>query len=135
MTFHSPASASPRDRGAEFWDCLERSSLEMRADSPLRDLAALVRLWRLLRRVRPEVAHGHTPKGGLLAMLAAWLARTPVRVYTMRGLPCMTATGTKRRVLQWSEKLSCRLAHRVLCVSHSISEVAVAERLCPGGKA
>jgi glycosyltransferase involved in cell wall biosynthesis len=102
--------------------------------TPLRDLVALVRLFFLMVRLRPSMVHANTPKGGLLGTLAAWLARVPARVYHIRGLPLMTTSGLKRRILSWSEWISCRLAHRVLCVSHSVCEVAVAEGLCPPGK-
>lgn len=102
--------------------------------TPLRDLVALARLWWRLRAIRPQIVHAHTPKGGLLGMIAAWLARVPVRIYHIHGLPFMTASGHKRRLLRWSERVSCRLAHQVFCVSHSIREVAIAERLCPASK-
>jgi glycosyltransferase involved in cell wall biosynthesis len=109
--------------------------LEMaRAITPLRDLRTVLRLARLLRALRPEVVHSHTPKGGLLGMIAATLARTPVRVYHLRGLPFVTARGARRALLRATERVSCLLAHRVLAVSHSIREVAVEEGLCPAGK-
>ncbi len=98
--------------------------------TPLRDLRALWKLWRLLRRIRPEIVHGHSPKGGLLAMIAGWLARTPVRVYHVRGLPVLTASGARRRILRLTERTSCRLAHRVLAVSHSMRSIAIREGLC-----
>lgn len=102
--------------------------------TPFGDLQAIVRLLGLLRRLRPEIVQAGTPKGGLLGMIAAWLGRVPVRIYHIRGLPFMTATGRKRTLLWWTERVSCRLAHRVLCVSHSIREVAIAEGLCPAEK-
>lgn len=98
--------------------------------TPLRDLWALFRLSLLLRRIRPGVVHSHTPKGGLLGMIAAFLARVPVRVYHMRGLPLQTAAGFRRRVLRTSEVVSCHLAHRVIAVSHSLRAAALAEGLC-----
>jgi glycosyltransferase involved in cell wall biosynthesis len=54
----------------------------------------------------------------------------PVRIYHMRGLPFTTATGWRRRLLMWSERISCGLAHRVLCVSSSVRQLAVDSRLC-----
>jgi glycosyltransferase involved in cell wall biosynthesis len=105
-----------------------------RAITPGRDLLALWRLWRTLRRIRPDVVHSHTPKGGLLGMMAAALARVPVRVYHIRGLPFMTATGLRRRLLRTSELVSCSLADRVLAVSHSMRTIAVQEGFCPADK-
>jgi len=102
--------------------------------TPMHDLVALARLWRCLRRLGPQIVHAHTPKAGLLGMIAAWLARVPVRIYHIHGLPLTTATGCKRLLLRCSEKVSCRLAHQVFCVSHSMREIAVREALCPARK-
>lgn len=98
--------------------------------TPGRDLIAVASILRELSRVRPTIVHAHTPKGGLLGMIAATCAGVPVRIYHMRGLPMMTATGTRRWLLFATEWVACRFAHRVLCVSHSVREVAVAEGLC-----
>lgn len=67
-------------------------------------------------------------------MISAWLARVPVRIYHLHGLTLMTATGLKRQLLRSTEKLACALSNQVICVSHSVREVVVAERLCPAGK-
>ncbi len=102
--------------------------------TPLGDLRAVWQIYRVLRKIRPAIVHAHTPKGGLLGTIAAWLARVPVRIYHVRGLPLMTATGPKRRILRLTERTACALAHRVLCVSHSLRAVVVAEGLCPPEK-
>ena len=98
--------------------------------SPLADLVSLVALVRTLRRLNAVIVHAHTPKAGLLGMIAAWLTGVPVRVYHMHGLPLMTATGAKRVLLRWTEKVACALAHRVVCVSHSLRQVALELSLC-----
>jgi len=106
-------------------------AVEMRRRiTPVRDMLTLFRLWALLREVQPQIVHGHTPKGGLLGMVAAFLAGVPVRIYHIHGLPFTTASGYKRTLLRWSERLSCLLAHHVLCVSRSNAQLAVAEGLC-----
>ena len=102
--------------------------------TPLRDLRAVCEMFRLFRRLRPAVVNASTPKGGLLGMIAAWAARAPVRVYVMRGLPLMTAAGPRRALLRWTEKISCALAHRVICISPSLRAVAIAERLSAPAK-
>lgn len=102
--------------------------------TPVRDLGAVWRIYRRLRQIGPQVVHSHTPKGGLLGMIAASLARVPVRVYHMRGLLVPTATGPKRALLRAVERTACALADQVICVSHSVRDVAVAERLCPPDK-
>ena len=102
--------------------------------TPFRDLISLWRLYWKIRAIRPHIVHTHTPKGGVLGILAAWLARVPVRIHTVHGLPLMTARGVKRKLLRWSEKLSCLCAHQVFAVSRSLAAVAVQEKLCATDK-
>lgn len=102
--------------------------------APLKDLLSLVRLWSLFRRERPHIVHGHTPKGGFLSILAAWLARVPVRVYHLHGLRLETTRGLKRLVLMATEKLTCRLSHRVIAVSRSLAAKTVEMGICPPAK-
>lgn len=98
--------------------------------TPWHDLMAVWQLSWLLRRTHPSIVHAHTPKGGLLGMISSWINRIPLRIYHMRGLPYMSASGKKRTLLKLTERISCRLAHRVFCVSHSIREVAIADSIC-----
>ncbi len=101
-------------------------TLEMpRKISPLNDLRTLFSMTRMIRHIAPDIVHAHTPKGGLLGMLAATLAAHPARLYHMRGLPLMTATGAKRTLLTTTERISCACAHHTLCVSHSLRDVAL----------
>lgn len=106
----------------------------VRQITPFKDVGAVRRLVSLIRGLRPDIVHAHTPKGGLLGMISATLARVPVRIYHIRGLPHIAATGHRYLLLKWSEKLSCRLAHQVLCVSHSMRDIAVNEGICPEDK-
>src|SRR5690606_34213233 len=55
--------------------------------TPFRDLRCLWLLIRTIRRFRPDIVHTHTPKAGLLGMLAARICRVPVRLHTVAGLP------------------------------------------------
>jgi glycosyltransferase involved in cell wall biosynthesis len=63
-------------------------------------------------------------------MVAAWLARVPVRIYHVHGLPFLTRTGFLHWLLRFTERITCALADRVLCVSRSNREVAIADRIC-----
>jgi glycosyltransferase involved in cell wall biosynthesis len=103
--------------------------------SPIRDLAAIARLVALLRKISPHVVHAHTPKAGLLGTIASRLAGVPVTIYHLHGLPLVTATGLKHRLLQWSDQLACGLSDSVLCVGPSVRKLALANRLCRPDKA
>jgi glycosyltransferase involved in cell wall biosynthesis len=97
--------------------------------APWRDLVTLWRLWSKMRELRPVVTNVGTPKAGLLGGLAAWLNGVPCRFYTLHGLRFETTTGLTRRLLIYAERLACRLAHRVICVSPSTREKAIASGL------
>jgi glycosyltransferase involved in cell wall biosynthesis len=56
-----------------------------RSVSPLRNLRALWKLWRLLRKERPAIAHTHTAMAGCLGRAAAILAGVPVIIHTFHG--------------------------------------------------
>jgi glycosyltransferase involved in cell wall biosynthesis len=102
--------------------------------TPLKDLVALARITWYLVRFRPEIVHAHTPKGGLLGTLGAWAARVPIRIYHIRGLPFTTAAGPRAVLLRLTERLACRFANRVLCVSESIRNMAILQGVCPPTK-
>jgi lipopolysaccharide/colanic/teichoic acid biosynthesis glycosyltransferase len=88
--------------------------------APLKDLVSLWRLWRLFRRIDPDLVVAGTPKAGLLGTIAARLARVPHVVYTLHGLRLETASGWRRPVLWGTEWLACHAAHEVRSVSTSL---------------
>ncbi|MGM9512495.1 glycosyltransferase family 4 protein [Larkinella sp. GY13] len=74
--------------------------------TPLQDLKALWVAYRLLRRLRPDIIHTHTPKAGLIGMLAGWFAGIPIRLHTVAGLPLMEREGFLKQVLIRIEQLT-----------------------------
>lgn len=112
--------------GAEYYPVPIRRNI-----APFRDLIALVQIVRALRDFQPDVVNAGTPKAGLLVMLASWLSRVPRRIYTLRGLRLETTSGVTRQLLKALEKVSCRTADRVLCISPSLRDRAVELGLVP----
>jgi glycosyltransferase involved in cell wall biosynthesis len=110
-----------------------RLSMERRI-APLADMVSLVRIWWLLRKLKPDITEFSTPKAGLLGNLAARLALVPRRVYMLRGLKLETSKGLKRRILLAAERLAAASAHLVLCNSASLHGEAVRLRLAPDEK-
>lgn len=81
-----------------------------------RDLTSLWKLVKVFRKEKPTMVHSMTPKAGMLCMVAAWLTRVPVRVHTFTGLVFPTSTGLKRRILMFTDWLTC------FCATHVIPE-------------
>ena len=119
--------------GEEFGISVHSANLK-RKISPLSDLIALKQLCSLFRQFKPDIVHAHTPKGGLLGTIAARITGVPVVLYHMRGLPFLTQRGLSRAILKLSERVSCFCARRVLSVSRSNLDIAVAAGLCPKEK-
>ncbi|MDB5203132.1 MAG: capsule biosynthesis protein CapM [Ferruginibacter sp.] len=84
-----------------------------RSITPFQDLKCLIQLIRIFRRERPDIVHSHTPKAGLLGMIAAKLCGVKTRVHTVAGLPMMVQTGLKFQVLKSIEKLTYAAANHV----------------------
>ncbi len=84
--------------------------------SIVKDIKSLWKLWRTFRRVKPQMVHSMTPKAGLLCMMAAWMARVPVRVHTFTGLVFPISVGLKRMILMTTDRLTCA------CATHIIPE-------------
>lgn len=123
------APASDQERTFSPEDACWVTVAIQREIAPFQDLRALWHLWRLMRRVRPDLTNVSTPKGGLLGGIAAWLTGVPCRFYTLRGLRLETSAGWRHRVLLLWERVACRCAHRVICVSESVRGKAVASGL------
>ena len=89
-------------------------AIEMtRQITPLKDLISLWKVYRFLKKEKPQIVHTHTPKAGIIGMLAARLAGVPNRLHTVAGLPLLEARGSKRGILDFVEKLTYRAATRV----------------------
>lgn len=82
--------------------------------SLVKDIKGLWFLYRLFRKEKPWCVHANTPKGSLLAMIAAWFAGVPHRVYTVTGLRYQGAHGILRTILKTMEQLSCLFASKVI---------------------
>ena len=105
-----------------------------RGIAPFADVVALIQLWLLLGKCKPDLVEFSTPKAGLLGTIAAWMRGVPRRIYMLRGLKLETCTGFKRAVLLATERLAARCAHVVLCNSESLRAEALALGIAPPEK-
>jgi glycosyltransferase involved in cell wall biosynthesis len=101
-----------------------------RAINPWEDALGLLELVRLCRRLRPDIVHVHSSKVGVLGRLAAWLARVPVRVYTVHGWSFAAYDGLAGRVYLLLERLMRPLTTTVVCVSEATRRQGLAARAC-----
>lgn len=96
----------------------------------LKDLKALWKMYRFLKKEKPFIVHSHTPKAGTIGMLAAKFARVPHRLHTVAGLPLLETTGIKRRILNFVEKITYSASTGIFPNSHGLEEIIIKEKFC-----
>ncbi len=84
--------------------------------SPFKDIVSLCKIIMVFIKEKPDMVHSMTPKAGLLCMLAAFLTGVKVRVHTFTGLVWPTSSGIKRKILLFTDWLTCA------CATHIIPE-------------
>lgn len=105
-----------------------------RTISPLKDLRSVWKLYTLFRKEKPLIVHTHTPKAGIVGMMAARFAGVKVRLHTVAGLPLMEASGLKRVLLNTVEEMTYACATRVYPNSQGLYNFIMEQRFCKADK-
>jgi hypothetical protein len=101
----------------------------LRSSSIYKDLCAIVRIVSYIHQCKIDIVVGHTPKGALLAMIAGYISRVPVRIYFRLGLVYETTAGLKRSLLIWADRLTAKLSTKIVCVSPSVYAQSLIDKL------
>ena len=88
--------------------------------NPLKDIKSIWNLMKVIRRIKPDIIHSYTPKAGMVAMIAGFVTRVPVRIHTFTGLIFPTATGAKKKILIAVDRLICACATHVIPESNGV---------------
>jgi glycosyltransferase involved in cell wall biosynthesis len=102
--------------------------------TPFKDLKSVWELYRFFKKEKPHIVHTHTPKAGIVGMLAAKLAGVPHRLHTVAGLPLLESTGAKRKILDLVEKLTYGCATKVYPNSKGLSQIIIENQYCDASK-
>lgn len=92
----------------------------VRRPNILKDFKALIATYFWLRRIKPDILHTHTPKAGLIGMIAGFFAGVPVRVHTVAGIPWMETSGGVRKFYKLLESLSYFFATKIYPNSYGL---------------
>ena len=85
---------------------------------PIRDIATLWKLYRLLRQLKPDVVATHTAKAGFVGRVAAWLAGAPVIVHTYHGHVFHGYfSPAKTRLFLLLERFAARLSDAIIALT------------------
>jgi glycosyltransferase involved in cell wall biosynthesis len=111
-----------------------------RGVGPLSDVCALVALWRLMKRVRPDIVHAFDTKPGVYGCLAARLAGVPVVIGTVTGLGSLYGEEALRHrivrgVYEKLQRLASQHADLTVFQNQDDRTEFVSRRVVPAGKA
>ena len=95
-----------------------------------KDIISIYKIYCIIKKINPHIVHAGTPKGGFLGIISAYLASIQNRLYISHGLRLSNIKGPTRRILYFTEKLACRLATKVYCVSKSLRDQYIKLHLC-----
>jgi glycosyltransferase involved in cell wall biosynthesis len=99
-------------------------NIEMsRKITPIQDFISILKMYRFLKEIKPEIVHTHTPKAGLVGMIASKLSGVPVRMHTISGLPLVEAKGLKKKLLILCESITYSCATHVYANSFNILKI------------
>lgn len=101
----------------------------VRYPSLFKDIYSFGKLYCYFRKHPTYIVHGNTSKA-LLPLLAASLAKVPVRIYMAHGLLHQGYTGIKRALVKLLEYLICRCSTEVLCVGFGVKDLLFKEHIC-----
>ncbi len=88
--------------------------------TPFADLICLIKLIRVMKKYHPAIVHSHTPKAGLLGMIAARISGVKIRIHTVAGLTLMAEKGLKKNILLQTERITYSCATNVWPNSFSL---------------
>jgi len=97
----------------------------VREARPIKDLIALIKMWRVFRRERPLLVHTHCPKAGILGRWAARLAGVPFIFHTAHGFGFNDfQRPIVRKFYVWLERITSKITTEHVFVSYENAEKA-----------
>lgn len=118
-----------REQGFEYLETPVNRSISIKED-----IQSIFAIRKFVKQKNIDVIVGHTPKGGLLAMIAGKICRVPKRIYFRHGLVYETSHGLKRFILKTVDRFASLCATKIVCVSPSVLRRSIEDKLAPARK-
>lgn len=116
-------SFSEENNAISCYEGVKIKSIDMTREITIfRDFMSLIKIFLFLIKENPDIVYTFTPKAGLLGMIGSYFARVPVRIHNIVGLPLMEATGKKKYLLKFVEKLTYFFSTNLFCNSFGLKE-------------
>lgn len=88
--------------------------------SPIKDIIALFKLIKIIRKIKPDIVHTHMAKAGMIGRLAAWLCGVKIIIHTFHG-HVLSSYFSKPKTLFFIfiERLLSLISTRIITLSES----------------
>jgi len=94
---------------------------------PWQDVIAGIKIYKLLRKIKPHVVHTHSSKAGIIGRIAAYFAGVPVIIHTFHGFGFTPGQPEwMQRLFIQAERLCAHLSTHLVFVSEDNQEEALA---------
>lgn len=98
----------------------------VREINPIKDLLAIIELWALLKKEKPDIVHTHSSKAGILGRWAAKLSGTPVIIHTFHGFGFNDFQKSLMKYLfVFLEKITAKITDKLIAVSKNNIEKGI----------
>lgn len=106
-----------------------KSVVLKRTLSPINDIKAYFEICKYIKQYQIDTIIAHQFKARLIAMFAAFTMNVPNRIIFAHGVLYETMHGVKRHIFMIVDRIVASLSHKVVCVSPSVANVRVKDRI------
>jgi glycosyltransferase involved in cell wall biosynthesis len=101
----------------------------------IQDLLLIPKVWKIIRKLKPDIVHTHTAKAGMAGRVAARLAGVPVVLHTFHGNNFRGYFGKIMTQVSINiERVLARLSTKIIAISELQREELLHFRICKDAK-
>lgn len=100
------------------------------------DIIALIKLYKIMRKIKPDIVHTHTAKAGTLGRIAAVLSGVPIKIHTYHGHVFHSYFNRLKTSFFISiERLLARFTDKIITISRrQLEDVETVYKIAPADK-
>lgn len=106
-----------------------------RSINPLEDFLLIWKVFRVIKKLKPDIVHTHTAKAGFIGRAAAWMAKTPIILHTFHGNNFRGYFGILKSAISVNaERLMASISTRIIAISEQQRDELLRFRISPKAK-
>jgi len=93
--------------------------------NPLKDFKAIIEVYKLIRKINPDIVHLHSTKAGWIGRVSSFLARKK-NIFTAHGWCFTEGVSSSRKIVGIRvEKILGKITDKIICVSNYDKSLAI----------